>query len=78
MQSRDWLEGDDSNKKEKAEGHQNIIKPCGLPQYQAKSTQSHNDSQLMGLIHKTVGTVAQNSDLKTGHKSDNINWVCIQ
>lgn len=64
-----------SVKKEEIEGQQNIIRPCGTPQYQTKSTQNHNESQLMGLIHKNgtyvympkfgVWTVAQNKDLKT-------------
>lgn len=42
------LEADDSSEREKMEGQQNIIRPCGLPQYQPKSTQNHKDSQLMG------------------------------
>lgn len=46
------LVADDSSQMQKMEGQQNIIRPCGLPQYQTKSTQNHKDSQLMGLIHK--------------------------
>lgn len=52
MQSRDWVGGRWFQWKEEDGGQQNIIRPCGLPQCQTKSTQNHNDSQLMGLIHK--------------------------
>lgn len=48
MQSGDWLDGHDSNTKERIVGHQNIIRLRGLLLYQTKSAQTHHDSHKNG------------------------------